>query len=160
MELRRIQHSADYFAAGRSPDGRQFLIGLQCPDMVVLMFDPDGVCQEVSTRPLTESSCSRRGDGWLVVPEQASSERLVWLQDLGAAPGTIEVQPFSIADREITSRLMPEHLLEYQAHPDNFDGDQRPHLEDALAKWTASGSHVLIWAEEYWISADGEIEST
>src|SRR5262245_57965913 len=103
-----IQPTAGYFDAGLTSDNRQVLMGLCCPELVALLFDPQGNLLEVRRRHL--EFLRRSGvyvDGEPIegrvriydIYDERIAERLQsWQQEMGFQPQLIKVKRFFLPD--------------------------------------------------------------
>jgi hypothetical protein len=153
-----IQPAAD-FHAGVLDDGRQVLLGLLCPDVIVFIFDPDGRLITKQEHEWRHPAPRMGNDGPYRIYDpafvKAIDKQIADLKaTLGMEDGTIRVRRFF--DVAVGIEDLPDHLEE----PENESPED---AEDRVAlrrEWEASGSFVLWWAKDYFMSKDGRIEST
>ena len=75
-------------------------------------------------------------------------------------PGTISVKPFFLTECSIGIRDLPDHLQEFLDHPENADEEERRYYPEEVKEWRERGSFVLWWNEDYFLSKEGELESS
>ena len=131
----RIKSYGIDFATGRGASGAQFLMGLLCPDVVLYRFDPRGNLLGGQSRRWCRAAA--RINGAYRIDDPAFQEHIArqiasWQSEIGFVKGPIEVCAF-------------------------FDGDKYvgvgpPEDQDC--------HHVLWWAKDYWLSENGDVEST
>jgi hypothetical protein len=148
VRIYRIKDSL-YFRTGRLPDGRQVLVGRQGEEGVIVVFSADGA--------LLGTETERIGAGPLDIPDPALDAVFDRVQ---ARPMAIQVREFSVPERSIRVQDLPDYLLEFVHAPDSFAPAERDHLSGAIEQWEKRGQFVLIWHEDYEMTAEGDIEST
>ncbi len=153
MATRRyaIQHSTEYFAAGRvASTGMQVLLGIQAKEILCLYFSDEGEFNTLETRVIPERSTA----------DTAGDMMTAWMSELGATPATIHVGKFSIPARAIAIRDLPDYLQDFVEDPSKSEDERRESLSKYLASWRKSGDFVLVWDEDYEMNAQGEVVST
>ena len=153
-----IQPSLD-FHTGVLDDGRQALLGLLCPEVVVFIFDRDGRFLTKQVHDWRYPAPRMGADGPFQIYDptfvRALKEQIADLKTLlGLTDGTIHVRQFF--DLEVGIEERPDHLEERE-------DETEEEVEERLAmrrEWDDSGSFVLWWAKDYYMSKDGRIEST
>jgi hypothetical protein len=149
--LYAVKDSQDYFRAGiSSVDGIQALFGRQASSLLCLKFSADGVLIGCESKPISDPD---NDDATYEETERRMAH-------IGFSPGTIRIQEFALPDRSIEIKDLPDYLQEYLESPSNFTTSRQEHLSRRIEEWRQSGGYVLIWDEEYEMSADGEVEST
>jgi hypothetical protein len=151
----------EQFCAGLTSDDRQVLIGLLYPEIVAVFFDAKGEFIGVERRPLTNAREQGRPNPYdpdlhPVVMHSLS----VWQMEMGFRPGTIEVRRFETYGAAIADR--PWHYEEFLRNPAAFEPDEREQAawRDEVRSWDQRGLFVLHWGKDYWMNADGSIDST
>ncbi|MEZ4446189.1 MAG: hypothetical protein R3B72_44340 [Polyangiaceae bacterium] len=153
-----IQPSAD-FHAGVLDDGRQVLLGLLCPEVVVFVFGRDGRFITKQEQVWRHPAQRMGTDGPYQIYDpafvRAMNQQIADLKaTLGVKDGTIRVRQFF--DVAVGIEEFPDYLEESE---DGSPEDAQRRL--ALRReWRASGGFVLWWAKDYYMSKDGQIEST
>jgi hypothetical protein len=149
------------FLAGRLADGSAAIVSLwNLPASVeVLRFDADGELAGADVHELPEGV--RPGP-----PERPgqppTSEQLAPLRDhLGLTEEKIELRSFLTQDGRGV-RPLPSHYLEFlvDPHGPGFTDDDRQYYPDDLRDWIGRRGYVLLWGNDFWMSADGRVEST
>jgi hypothetical protein len=136
------------FRAGRLPDGTQVLISRLGSDAMAIRFSTDGEFLKYDLYPVAAD----------VDTPDSGIDAVV--EYLGVRLETIHMRAFALPEYGIEIRDMPDYLQEYIDTPDRFPDERARHLKSAVEKWRRSGGFVLVWCEDYEISADGEFEST
>ncbi len=142
-----------YFDAGKLPGGRQALVGVQLPNLMVLLFSAEGDFLAAHTIPIASSDRSSIGD-------RAQQVVLEWEEASGFQPVTIRVKPFFLDELWIGIRDLPEHYQDVIDNPDDFEPYRKDELLEDIREWNRSGSFVFYWTEDYYMSIDGEVESS
>jgi hypothetical protein len=149
-KLYAIKDSHEYFRAGVSPTDRaQGLFGRQGNRLVCVKFLADGRFVCADDKLLSDP----HGDSVVF------AEIEDWMEQLGFAPDTIHIQKFALPDRAIEIKDTPDYLQEFIDSPSLFSGRDEE-LSRCVDEWRKQGGYVLIWDEEYEMTADGEVEST
>ena len=151
MKLYPIKDSQDYFRAGVSPtDGVQAVFFRQAENAICLKFAADGRLLGSESKLLSNPEND----------ETRCEEIENWMAQLGFNPSTIHVQKFAIPRLAIEIRDLPYYLQEYVDSPAKFPQDRQEHLSRRVDEWRRDGGFVLIWDEEYEMSAEGDVDST
>ncbi len=80
-------------------DGRQVLMGLYCPNLVVIFFDKAGDLLGVEQRVLSfMAEDIERGLGTSIYDERIEPELLSWQAELGFQPAPIKVHKFGVLE--------------------------------------------------------------
>lgn len=146
-----IKHSSVYFAAGRNPSiGLQVLLGRQGRDILCVFFDDSGEYLRYETRAMPAGSSK----------EATAALMRAWMRELGVAPSTIHVREFCIKEQTIGIRDAPEYLQNLGNDPSSESSEEVELTEEYVACWKAQGRFVLVWDEEYEMTADGDVDST
>lgn len=144
-----IQGYEEEFCTGTCADGRQVVIGLLEPQLRAYFFDPQGNLLGKEHRPYQKPI--KWGDNSAIYNE--------WQRELGFLSGTIHVRGFFDSEEDVGIELIPQHLQpeEIAAEP---DAELRGFLEETRAGWLLEDNFVWWWAKDYWMTPDGEVEST
>ena len=146
-----IKHLAVYFGAGRAPSrGYQVLIGRQFDQILCLFFDASGEYERYETKAVAAASSD----------QVVSSSIAAWMVELGVVPSTIHVGKFYIPDQTIGIRDLPNYVQSFADDPSSEPTEERELMVASLSAWRDRGKFVLVWDEEYEMTADGEVEST
>jgi hypothetical protein len=150
------------FHTGRLDDGRQVLLGLLCPEVVTYFFSAAGDLTGVERRAW-RTPAPRLGDvGPYQISEPAFAaeiERQIedWKRELAAADGPIHIHAFFDDAHFVGIEPIPGHLEE----PDD-DAEAPQEREERLVErkeWIQSGRFVFWWAEDYWMTPQGDVVS-
>jgi hypothetical protein len=135
-------------------DGRQVLMGLYCPSLVAVCFDPGGRLLGAEYRRLRYLD----RDAWMVDNYRFLDDLRAWQEELGFRPCTIRVEKFSLldadSDPEAISPDWPVHI-ELRDQPEYFrevlsgEGEYAEYNREAVrreqAEWEREGRFVLYW---------------
>ena len=149
------------FFVGKLSDGTQVLMGLQFPSIVALFFSPAGQLVKSQTRSLPADLLSLPynpdGGDW-----RQGFLRAVraWQREIGFSAGPIRVKPFAAPGAWTAPR--PESFVEFVRDPMSTEPDEteRAMMQKAVDDWDEQGRYVLHWTKEYWMNADGTVNST
>lgn len=129
-----IRGYGDDFYTGGTSDKSQIIMGLLCPSLVAYFFSPNGWLLGREVRPWHYPAPGAQGEGYDIYDERFQTrlgeQMRGWMKDIGFLARPICVEAF--ADEEFSVGIADE--------------------EDA--------GTVLYWAKEYYLSSDGEVEST
>ena len=154
----RIQtHDSYGFYAGTTPDGRQVLMGLLCPNLVAFTFDADGTLLGTDERPVPFFQGVRP-------PYDIYDQRLpplieAWQREMSFQPATITVTRFFNLPLYVGIMRYPSHFEEILLDPEE-DEDEKDEIRESQRSWDAEGMFVLQWGNDYWLNAAGEVESS
>lgn len=167
--LYNIAINIPYFYTGRSSNGTQTLMGVQMPDLVMVVFDADGnyLRTDLKAIPQDREPDDREPvNAPQVETDVDSAENEFsayineWQTDLGVVPGTISVKQFYLPERFIGITDLPEHYQEVLDHPENFTEERLQMLRRDIEAWRTNGQFVLDWDEDYYMSEEGDLDST
>jgi hypothetical protein len=160
-----------FFRAGNDREGRQVIMGILDDEIVAVIFDSHGRLLAVETRspnikPDSTLRESNPGAYWTHVYEVFLPSAEATLRELqeksGFVPGVIRIQEFSVPNRRISVQLMPDFLNEFlsdpQSHAEN-DEDAQEYYE-IIEAFKSFDQFVFRWGKEFWMSRDGDIQST
>ena len=140
-----IINDSVYFRTGVKRDQTQVLVGRQYPHLLSISFSPTG---------------DILGSLTIAAGEDISAKFSSVLEDLGARPKQIQVKRFSIPERDISIEDLPKHYREFLENIVDYSENRQQELFGDIADWKQHGDFVLIWDEEYFLSAAGEVIST
>ena len=164
QRLYKIATNVPYFYTGRLADGAQTLMGVQPPDLVGVVFSVDGDYIKTLTKHISQERRLTTQDQSEVVPDADEDEFSAyiyeWQTELKVMPDTISVKQFYLPERYIGISDLPEHYQEVLDHPENFSEERLRELQGDIQAWRGSGEFVLDWDEDYYMSEEGEVEST
>jgi len=158
--LYAIQNDTYRFRTGALPDGRQVLMGVQFPELVVVEFDAEGNYLNLFTRDIPANILHRSKHGIYSADSDLLDEEIRKLQqEIVYSPATIRVKQFFRSDRWIGIKDLPDYLVEAAegSDPDILDPEE---AKEDIRTWQESGDFVLWWCEDLWMDASGEITST
>jgi hypothetical protein len=154
------------FFTGIVQHGPQVLMGLYCPSLVALCFEPDGrfVGPHYRRLPYLDHHA------WMVDNYRFLDDLRAWQEELGFRPCTIRVQKFSLVDAdsnpEAISPDWPVHI-EIRDEPDSFDkfrAGESPYcdemngrfIQQQMAEWERRERFVLYWrVQEFVVDGSG-----
>jgi len=130
-----IRSYGEDFLAGRCANGEQALLGLLCPNIVLYRFNGDGNQIGRDVRPWLYPA--EQHQGVYNIYEPKFRERLVkqiadWQAELGFVEDRIDVAPFYDEEQGV--------------------GIELPEKDEC--------AFVFWWAKDYWMDAQGDVEST
>jgi hypothetical protein len=158
--LYNIQHEPGSFHTGHVKNGNQILISVQLPEIVMVEFDADGNYLRVATREIPKQYLSVVNDRLRVDDYVLSALIENWRDEIGLIPGTISVKQFFLPERWICIRDLPDHYQEVLDNPEDYDDEELQNLREDIRQWLAHGDFVLYLDRDYYLSSEGEVEST
>jgi len=153
------------YHTGVCADGRQVVMGLLCPALVAFFFDQHGHLLCCEQRPWSEEATALAGEQppFQIFGEtfQAliAAQEEAWQQELGFIASTIHVREFFDEQRGVGIERLPGHLEMEEIETEEDPQEQRELLA-LREEWLATGAFVWWWARDYYMSGDGEVEST
>lgn len=148
-----IRPGQPVFDAGVLPDGQQVLIGVQLPELVIVLFSADGALNGESVIPLP-------GSGSRVTIDEAVAGLAHWKAAVGFRAETIRVDAFFLQNRWIGIEDLPKHYKELLDHSEGLEEERRLELLEDVRQWKSRGDFVLYWDEDYYLDKDGEVVSS
>lgn len=154
--------SYDY-ETGMCADGRQVVMGLLCPNLVAFFFDMQGNLLGKELRLWKHPARFENGryhtyeDEFEAALEQQKTE---WQAEIGFQPDTIRVKHFFDAELLVGIELLPDHYLELETTDWISNEEERQEYIKDRDSWLENGNFVWWWARDYYMSAEGEVEST
>lgn len=149
------------FHVGRTPDGRQFILGPMSSEVAAYVFDSDGrlISRERRTwrESETETSRDRRGIYWLFEPGTRSKvERKIadWKRELGLVETPIVIDGFFDAERNVGIEDVPG-CLEVSIEGES-DLERRERDRERI-DWIRSERFIFWWELDYWMVTNGTI---
>jgi hypothetical protein len=143
QRLYAIQDDFYHYRTGYLDDGNQ----------VLLLSDDEGA--RVAESPWVEFD--GEGDLITVHPGEVTP---ISKPALSFTPGTIRVKPFFLPDLWIGIRNLPDHYQKFLDNPADASEEERRYYPEKIRDWRESGSFVLWFNEDYYLSKDGEVESS
>ena len=152
------------FRTGMGADGRQVLIGMLYPGLVAVFFDERGKLVHVEERVLEEPTLRAFRAGQISKVElrgHYDSALLRWQREIGLTERPISINEFYLHDRAIGIEPVPKHLRDAVAAAARGDrSEDTRELAEQADEWARNEMYVLWWGKDYWMTKDGEIEST
>lgn len=156
----RIQNPEYDFNTGFTGDGKQVLMGILMPELVLVEFDAQGNYLQIQMRSLPSEVFLATEPRYRIDEDAASPLLEGWQKELAYRPGTIQVHSFFLPEIWLGIKDLPEYLQEFVDDPESIGEDEREHFEEMLAEWRADESYVLWWGKDYFMGPEGDIEST
>lgn len=164
-----IQPEQGYFEAGMTGDGRQALMGLNCPNLVAIFFDASGDLISHESRRLEllqRSGVIVDGEpiegmvGYYDIYDERIPPRIVaWQEELQFRSATIRVKRFRLDELGIGIEDYPSHFGEILDDPKASD-EEKDDVRGSMRLWDADGQFVLHWGNDYWLDDSGEVTSS
>jgi hypothetical protein len=150
-------HEAYGFWTGVTPDKRQVLMGLLCPNLVAFFFDADGHLLAVEQRLLTFFQD-------VTPPYNIYDDRIpaavdAWQREMSLQPVTITVRKFFVHEPYLGVEDYPDHFAEILSDPEEGEGEKED-IRDSMRLWDQAGQFVLQWGNDYWLNDTGEVVSS
>jgi hypothetical protein len=156
--LYRLQ-SAD-FVTGTCADGRQAVMGLLCPNLVTFFFTASGAPGD-KRRDACDPAPPQNGGAYQIYDRAFvagfKKQLAAWQKRLGFVEGPVLLESFFDDESYVGIVDLPDHL-EDMGWATNLD--ERRALEAERQRWIERGAFVFYWAKDYWMSREGEVEST
>jgi hypothetical protein len=140
-----------YFT-GRTPDGKQVLLGWRSDFIAILLFDQTGTLLERRAHPLGIDL--RKGLGPAVEAIADAKIRAI-KKEIGFSGGPIRVQPFFIHDWRAGIKPFPEDLEDFLSDPSRFPEEDAEIFRADIKSWLDEGNCVLRWGNDYLLGPDG-----
>ena len=141
--------------------GRQvFLYHAHEDHLTAAFFDVAGDLLEVAERKLPPYAPTV-GPGRREAEARNVEEHLtLWQAELGLRICPLRVRSTKFAD--VVIEQYPGHLSDFLADPQREAPDEttRSELRDMVADWDRRGCYVLWLGKDYWMSGDGQVDST
>jgi hypothetical protein len=150
------------FQTGITSEGRQVLMGLLCPHLVAYFFSPAGDLQEREARAWHYPAPRMKGNGPFQIYDDEFERRLnlqrdEWKQAMGFKESPIRVKEFFDKENSVGIEPLPEHMLDLSWCEDE---EEQQLVEQGRDEWIAEGKFVFYWAKDYFMTRDGEVESS
>jgi hypothetical protein len=158
QRLYPIRSHEDYgFYAGVTPDNRQVLMGLLCPNIVVFLFNATGSLVETKQRRV------HFFEG-VTPPFDIYDGRIppmidAWQTEMRLQPGIIKVKKFFSLDLSVVIEDYPSHFEAILSDPQEGE-DAKIDIRDSIKSWDKEKQFVLIWGNDYWLNNSGEVVSS
>jgi hypothetical protein len=152
-----IRPDQGYFSAGVTSAGEQVLMGLSCPNLLALYFDPDGALMRTEHRPVPFF----RG---VTPPYDIYDDRIRpmiegWQAEMGFRPATIRVRKFYSDEYSKGIEDYPDHFADILADPE-ADEEEKADVRESMEIWDSEGQFVLLWGNDYWLDGSGRVVSS
>jgi len=161
-----IQNDACDFFTGVCADGRQVVMGLLCPQLVAFFFDPQGNLLGREERPWSAEAAELAGTPppYRIYAEgfQAliTAQRQEWQTEIGCREATIRIKEFLDDEYSVGIEILPDHYQNLDTSSEDYDAEELQELVEEREEWLAAGNFVWWWAKDYYMSREGEVEST
>ena len=130
----------------------------------MLEFDAEGDYLQASTKvilqerhlagtPLAEAPPGSAYDEFTAYAHE-------WQKELGITPGTISVKRFYLPELYLGITDLPEHYQEVLDYPENFSTERLQELQGDIEGWLGNGEFVLDLDIDYYMSEEGNVNST
>lgn len=151
----------DEYLTGHCADGRQVVMGLLCPHLVVYLFDANGRLLS-GERQLWNHPAPRLNSGPFDIYNEAFRTSLdvqfrELQQSLGYSQSPIRVREFFDPDNWVGIEALPSHYRDLETIANE---EERKEFIISRDRWLADGCFVWWWAKDYYMSKDGEVESS
>lgn len=156
--LYNIQNDDYYFTTGCSSH-RQFLIGFQLPNLILLTFDLEGNFLTLSLKDVAGRIPSLSAGNLYVSSDAITVEAKKWANELNMTLQTISVKQFSVPEYWIGIKELPDHYQDVLNNPSEYGSDLNE-LYEEIDTWRKRGDYVFYWNEDYYMSKEGEVIST
>ncbi|HTL29370.1 MAG TPA: hypothetical protein VL282_09115 [Tepidisphaeraceae bacterium] len=155
--LYAIQPSLDWFC-GLDSGGRQVIMYPSVKGWEATFFDKSGDYLGMKEWELIPYHPTA-GPGWREA--QAQSIKLTaekWTREIGLQSGTIRIHRGTAP--EIPIEDWPAWMVEFMDDPSKEPEATRARYTKIVEDWWRDGCYVLWMGKDYWMSGNGEIEST
>lgn len=140
-------------------------MGLLCPKLVAFFFDSKGnllghekrAWSDDAAKMVENNSCTIYSDGFRVLIDKQKKE---WQAELGFRPATIRVKAFYDGEYPVGIQVLPEHYKDIETATWFRDEEDRQEFIKSRDRWLAEENFVWWWARDYYMSKDGDVEST
>jgi hypothetical protein len=158
-----LQYDPD-FETGFCADGRQVVMGLLCPCLVAYFFDANGIWIGKEINPWEYPAPTHPASGRYLLSDAAfisamDRQTTAFQEKIGFRPGTIRVKSFFDEEYGIGIELLPEHYVDIETSP-YIPDEERQNFLESRDDWLENGNFVWWWGKDYYMSAEGEVEST
>jgi hypothetical protein len=153
------------YETGVCTDGQQVVMGLLCPELVAFYFDSQGNLLGREGRRWSDAAGKIAGDRppYHTFNDEfkalIDAQRKAWQAELGYSPATVRVKQFHDDKYQVGIDILPDHFEDIESRT-WLSEEQRQDYAESRAEWLADGNFVWWWARDYYMSADGKVEST
>lgn len=159
-KIYRLRSLPEHFSTGFLENGTQVLMGVDFPNLLMVMFDHEGkylkaLVREISQEAQIAVRAANAENGWYMY-DRDWKELELWAMELGFTQGTISIQKFCLPEYELCIRDIPGIYQEILDDGGELDEDAKEHLQ----YWKEVNDYVLVLGQEYDIDCDGEVVST
>jgi hypothetical protein len=154
----------DSFITGICADGRQVVMGLLCPHLVAYFFDSNGAFAGGKRQLWKYPAQSSEDNTWygfsdptfkVAIAEQINE----WQQELGFYQSIIKIQEFFDDTYPVGISILPGELEQDEIEAEE-DPEERAFWEAQKVDWLANSQFVWWWAKDYYMSKEGNVNST
>lgn len=154
------------YQTGLCADGRQVVMGLLYPYLVAFFFDGEGNLVDREEQPASAAAANIAGreppyqinsnEFHALIDEQLRS----WQAELRFRPTTIRVKQFLDTKYPAGIQIFPGDEEDIDPVTWFSDEQERREFVELRDHWLAAGKFVWWWGRDYYMSKDGEVEST
>lgn len=149
-----IQSEGTRFWTGRTEE-IQVILGGVVPEIRIYVFSLNGDFQEMKSYSIEDllGVSETRNDKLFLMIEEAAHRvmNILCIQE-----GTIKVKGYS--DEVFSLAELTDELQDFIDNRENFEDDEVDELEEIYRDWKAGQYYALTWVEEYWMTAEGELD--
>lgn len=161
-KLYPINGYAGDFVTGMTGDGRQAILGMNTYlELIGFFFDEGGFLTGVEHRRLPPEYQIVAANPYDAAEVRKTELAIgIWEQELGFKRAIIRVRSFS--EDGVRIEALPSHFEEFLKNPRAVEPDERlrARLQNEIDHWRREGMFVFWWGKDYWMDADGNVDST
>jgi hypothetical protein len=159
-QLYRLKNEDLYFYTGLIHGNLQAITGIQLPELILIEFGLKGDYIRIVTKELELETGRSDQDSYGITEEDALEQLLTWQNEIEFLSAAITVKKFFLPDRWIGIKDLPDHYQEVLDRPQDPNDERDKQLREDIRRWMENGDYVFYWDEEYYISKEGDIESS
>jgi hypothetical protein len=159
-----LQHDQGVFETGMA-QGKQLLLANTVSEILLHWFAPNGEFLELERYDIPPAQPG--GRVWDVKTGTVISERLGYgerveremaalKQRIGFVPGDIAVRKFQ--SEEACIEDLPGEFQEFLMKRETYSEEDKQAFDKYIQEWRHGNCFVLEFTEQYWMSAEGEVE--
>ena len=156
LRLYKIQNDIHHYHTGHLSSGNQVLMD----EAHRIEFDLEGNLIAAFGRENSQTTLTAYDVEGKVLAAFTQEEVPLPSMMLPYTPGTISVKPFFLPEDWLGIRDLPDHYQEFLDNSENADEEERQYYPEEIRDWRECGNFVLWWNEDYFLNADGELESS
>jgi hypothetical protein len=165
--LYRLRPDQEVFQTGTA-QGKQLLLGTNVQDIVLHWFAPDGEFLELERLPIPPGPIQilvrdkpelHTQVVWLRTYDEKVGHQLAELKErIGFVAGEIAVRKFESEEAAIFD--LPGEYVQFLENRETSSEEDQKWFDGYIRKWRERNCFVLEFCVEYWMSEDGEVESS